>query len=474
MPQLTSQQFAEEYADRLRSLEEYSPANLFLPGGETANIGTHFREVINNVRGDGGNYTQQKLFADRFLNDYFPRVQQLAQEANLPNISQELDSFFSKTGLPDGRLRDRYGFNLQDAKHEIVSHLRPYNAGFMPDYRTLDTGISGLKFNANPVSPLNEKFAVLLDGIIADKGHSREHLAKQGISPHFVKERLFTPSGFENDLKGYIGKQAIGKGLSETDAEAAAKNFIENIYTPKQTEISDSVAAEITDQLNKKYLPQAQYNYASMGELMYPTGGNFNTYMDNRDVFQSRLRASFIPELQDFGTKLSNPGIGYMGVATLPLAGKLLSVLGPVGDTLDVAEGASTALDSKQDKSLRIAGGVQAVGGGYGLAGLAAPALGFGTLPFAAPVAAAAFVVPEGIKAGKRITDPVIRAEDSATFTSAMPSASTKGFNRNEPLPPGKGIAILNGKPILVDKGSVAGNKTVGRPWWDAGQYFGK
>ena len=78
------QEFAEEYAARLQALEEYTPKNLFLPGWETANMGTHFNQVMQ----PGSSFAEQKAFANRYLNDYVPRVQQLARDANIPNISE--------------------------------------------------------------------------------------------------------------------------------------------------------------------------------------------------------------------------------------------------------------------------------------------------------------------------------------------------------------------------------------------------
>ena len=149
------QKFAEEYADRLRGLGDYTPKNLYLPTPEAANVGTQFRTLIGMPEA-----ATEQAFMNRYLNDYLPRVTQLAEDANLPNISKEIDDFVAKTGLPDPRLRPN--FNLESAKHEIVSHMRPYNAGFAPDYRNLE----GL--DANPVSPFNERLATQLDGMIAD------------------------------------------------------------------------------------------------------------------------------------------------------------------------------------------------------------------------------------------------------------------------------------------------------------------
>jgi len=334
------QKFAEEYADRLQSLEEYNPRNLFLPGNETANMGTHFNQVMQ----PGSSYAAQKAFANRYLNDYFPKVQQLAKDANIPNIAEELNEFFLKTGLPDERLDD-FRFDLDTAQHETISHLRPYNAGFMPDYRTLNPQIGGLTvIGPNPVTPFNERFATNIDGFIKDK--NKGNIAVRGFTGHGVKNHLLRSGGFENMLISDLLNKADLRKLNSTEAIEGIRNFVDENYGVSPTveglqevNVSDSVANEIADQLNKKYLPQARYNYQSMGELMYPTG-KFSTPNNRRQGFQHALRGSKVPELRVFGDQISNPGIGYMSAdpftATLSGAKKLIKE-NPTGTTLGVA-----------------------------------------------------------------------------------------------------------------------------------------
>jgi hypothetical protein len=333
------QEFAEEYAARLQALEEYTPKNLFLPGGETANMGTHFNQVMQ----PGSSFAEQKAFANRYLNDYVPRVQQLARDANIPNISEELNEFFLKTGLPDER-NDGFKFNLDEAQHEITSHLRPYKAGFMPDYRTLDPQIGGLTVRPNPVTPFNERFATNIDGFIKDK--NKGGVAGKGFTGQGVKNHLLRSSGFENMLASDLINKADLSNLNSTEAIKGIKNFVSENYGTGQgmaalqeINVSDSVSNEIADQLNKKYLPQARYNYQSMGELMYPTG-TFSTPHNQRQGFQHALSGSKVPELRAFADQISNPGIGYMSSdpfsATLSGAKKLIKE-NPTGTTLGVA-----------------------------------------------------------------------------------------------------------------------------------------
>lgn len=318
------QKFAEEYADRLRSIGEYTPKNLFLPTAEAQNVGTQFRSLIGN-----SDFASEQSFMNRYLNDYLPRVTQLAEDANLPNISTEIDDFVAKTNLPDPRLKNEY-FNLRDAKHEIVSHLRPYNAGFSPDYRNLE----GL--DANPVSPFNERFATQLDALISDNSAVRE---QRMFTPRGVKG-MFESSGFENMLQESLQEQAIRGGLSPEEAASSTQDFMRKNFPKLGDTVSESVSTEIADQLNKKYLPNARYNFRSTGKLFYPTGGVVDPYTDNRVSFQNRLLASRNPEVTASARSLTNPGVGYMSMDPVTASvGAIKNVVkqNPVGTRLGVA-----------------------------------------------------------------------------------------------------------------------------------------
>jgi len=318
------QKFAEEYADRLRSIGEYTPTNLFLPTAEAQNVGTQFRTLINN-----SDLANEQAFVNRYLNDYLPRVTQLAEDANLPNISTEIDDFVAKTGLPDPRLKNEY-FNLRDAKHEIVSHMRPYNAGFSPDYRNLE----GL--DANPVSPFNERLAIQLDGLISDNSAVRE---QRMFTPVGVKG-MFESSGFENMLQESLQEQAIKGGLSPEEAASSTQDFMRKNFPKRGDTVSESVSTEIAEQLNKKYLPNARYNFRSTGELFYPTGGVVDPYIDNRVSFQNILLGSRNPEVSAAALSLTNPGVGYMSMDPVTASvGAIKNVVkqNPVGTSLGVA-----------------------------------------------------------------------------------------------------------------------------------------
>ena len=191
---------------------------------------------------------------------------------------------------------------------------------------------------------------------------------------------------------------------------------------------------------------------------------------------QKNLGQRFAGGIQssDSASKLVGAGRALMDAAEIPLAGKFSGFLGPIGDAFGVHEGMSSAFNPKNTAGERVASGLETAGAGYGLAAGITSLAGGVALPAALPIAVGTGVAAGSVRAAEEMKNPAVRVPDVKTFRKAMPAVSTKGFNRNDPIPPGKAVAILNGKPILVDKGSIAGNKKVGRPWWDAGQYFGR
>ena len=127
----------------------------------------------------------------------------------------------------------------------------------------------------------------------------------------------------------------------------------------------------------------------------------------------------------------------------------------------------------------------------YATGVVAAPIVGAGT-GFAQRLAprAAAAVIPAAATA-LRIANPIALVSqlggDSpqprvvGTYRGATVYRNPQGAFVAAPLggkPMRLGQAIQGGKPIFVPWGSVAGTKvgprTVGRPWWDVGQFFGR
>jgi hypothetical protein len=109
--------------------------------------------------------------------------------------------------------------------------------------------------------------------------------------------------------------------------------------------------------------------------------------------------------------------------------------------------------------------GAQALLQGFTRAGFAAPAAAVGSgLPLVGGVMAGIGAIETG-----KALNRAYRARTGTDWTTrnqtqqpTIPQSSV-----TPSIQPRMGTAILGGKPVQVPYGSVAGTKTVGRPWWD-------
>ena len=522
MAEFNPKEFAEAWAERLKAAPEYDPKILSLPGRygplESSNFGQQFKNVWEQTRGGIGNEGVGELWK-RYSQDYFPRVQEVAEKAGYPTIGQELDEFVSKTGLNDPRSGGRV-FNFSDAKHEIHSHLRPYNQGFAPDYRVLPLDIPGMPetFAANPVSPFNEKLATDLDRMVAETGKG----STQQFTPKSVKALLTEPT-FSSSLESHLargGKQLnpdVVDGVptfstNKTGLESRARDFVRRYYPSRMYQFNDlgdsldSVSSEISEQLNKKLLPQIRRGWKQVGQLFYPMGDAASGFPDRVDSFQSLFSGRDL-EGSSNAQQLSNPGVGYMsvlpgGIPNPRMAMQALrqtwpgwakgAALAPVTNpdiAFQVGKGnyeealKQTGVDTA--KGFVVGGTLQSLAPGL----MSNPVTGTLGAALAVKGAIDSKVAYDAAKQGYSSPEAYLQANrkaDSAAFTSALGDATSR-YRAPSPsapitrLPPGSvprgyGIAIKDGKEVAVPWGSVAGIKKVGpalvgKPWWDFSRF---
>ena len=88
--------------------------------------------------------------------------------------------------------------------------------------------------------------------------------------------------------------------------------------------------------------------------------------------------------------------------------------------------------------------------------------------PILAPVATALGGGMAVIKTGNAIDEAYRQATGKSWRERNQPASSYSTYTGPTPtIQPRMGTAILNGKPVAVPYGSVAGERKVGRPWWD-------
>lgn len=433
MAEYNPKEFAESWLERLRSKDAYEPETLFLPGRETEDFGQAFRAAQEKYVKEGSTEGREDLWK-RYQTEYFPQVEELARRANRPTIGEEIDEFVKRTGLQDPR---RNSFPIEDARHEIHSHLRPFQAGFMPDYRNLPLNIEGLPetFKANPVSPKNEKLALLFDNKFYSNPRYRGLSSNPtgGAVDKFRTEdinKLLTDDLFSSNLRDSLIKQATESGRSKPDLVQRVDEFISENYPTESTRSRaygtnlSSVSSEIADQLNTKYLPGATAHKFSMERLFYPTGGATHNSFNDADAFQNYFRFGN-DDVAKAAMGLSNPGTGYMSGVPLP---KNFSTPRALKGSL--AFGASDFIPSREAvKSFAqgdIKGGLKNMAGEFvqGIPAAATAGVALGALPAAAAAVATPALAVYGLSGVIRKTgealDEVTRQQTGEGLVSKL------------------------------------------------------
>ena len=525
MAEFNPKEFAEAWAERLKAAPQYDPRLLSLPGRsgplESSNFGQRFKNVWEQTRGGIGNEGVGELWK-RYSQDYFPRVQEAAEKAGYPTIGQEVDEFVNKTGLADPRSKSS-AFDLRGAKHEIHSHLRPFNQGFMPDYRSLRLDIPGMPdtFAANPVSPLNETFASEMDRLVSEGTTG----SRQQFTPKGVKG-LLTGHTFTQNLEEHLArggqppKPEMVDGVptystNKTGLASRAQDFVRRHYPTRLYQFNDlgdsldSVSSEISEQLNKKLLPGVRQSWKQVGRFFYPTGDIQHGFETSPEAFQRLFTGRTDPDLSRAALRLTDPGVGYMsvlpggipnprmamqalrqtwpgwakGAALAPLTNPDIAFQVGKGNYGEAAK--QTAVDTA--KGFAVGGTLQALAPGL----MSNPVTGLFGGALALKGALDSKVAYDAARKGYSSPEAYLEANkkaDAATFTNAL-GDSTSRYRAPSPsapvtrLPPGSvprgyGIAIKDGKEVAVPWGSVAGikkvgPKIVGKPWWDLSR-FGK
>ena len=191
----------------------------------------------------------------------------------------------------------------------------------------------------------------------------------------------------------------------------------------------------------------------------------------NRDILRPKAANKLLNKTTETLIEQAKPvrGLGLGGLAT----GGILTAMDPgVIDALargDYQQAGTTAALNTAIGS--VTGGATAKGlQALQAAGYARPAAAIGS---ALPVVGGALAGLGLVETGKAL-NRVYRGQTGKDFpTRNQPVQPTPYTGPTPSVQPRMGKAILNGRLVDVPYGSVAGTKTVGRPWWDkAGSTF--
>jgi hypothetical protein len=236
-----------------------------------------------------------------------------------------------------------------------------------------------------------------------------------------------------------------------------------NIFQPRTTRYNAISLKELTP---SKVLPSSP---GSLFDEDFMEGTyQFNI---NRDVLRPKAANKLLNKTTETLIEQAKPvrGLGLGGLAT----GGILTAMDPgVIDALargDYQQAGTTAALNTVIGS--VTGGATAKGlQALQAAGYARPAAAIGsTLPAVGGALAGLGLIETG-----KALNRAYRAQTGKDFpTRNQPVQPTPYTGPTPSVQPRMGKAVLNGRLVDVPYGSVAGTKTVGRPWWDkAGSAF--
>ena len=331
--------------------------------------------------------------ADEFKNAFIANRKNLQSQLgpDVTPVNELLDRFYQISPGATQLIRNRG--DADSYRHEIYSHLYPYQAGLSPDYRGFTGNV--INYPASPITPLNEGVATWVDrgmrSPIGDvKPDSPENLGnyfKDFVDRVAENDRaFFIPGGFD------IWKQQYGEGKDLQRTHELGSLFREKYLEPA----------------TKRYqnLAQAQANPGAVTPNFNRGSSMFNQLISDADSLNDELKFAGKPEL--FTNSFIEKNLLFSAdpvSAAVAGAGDLLkrNTTGALAGAATSALDPSVAQDVQKNKFASAAStiGKGAVGGAVTEAGIqaAAPTVARfapGLMRIAAPVARVAGPVAVG------------------------------------------------------------------------------
>jgi len=214
--------------------------------------------------------TDVQAIADEFKNAFVANRQNLQKQLGpgATPVNEALDRFYQAS--PGAAQQLRIQGDPDDYRHEIYSHLHPWEAGLSPDYRGFKGNI--VNYAASPITPLNEGVATWVDrGMRAPLG---ELEPKDG-------------SNLGNYFKDFVSRVAENDDVYRNPGSAEIWN---QQYGTGAANYKD---AERTHKLGKlyreKYLDPATQRFTNLANAQVP-GGVDPGVMGNSAAFQRLVR----------------------------------------------------------------------------------------------------------------------------------------------------------------------------------------
>jgi hypothetical protein len=210
--------------------------------------------------------------ADEFRNAFVANRQNLQKQLgpSVTPVNKALDRFYQITPGASTQLRED-GY-IDDYRHEIYSHLHPWQAGLAPDYRNFQ------KYAASPITPLNEGVAIWVD---------------RGMHGPLPKDmRADDPSNLGNNFKDFVNRVAVKDDSYKQPGGA-------EIWQQQYGKGKDIERTHELGQLfREKYLDPATQRFSNLAKAQVPnsTGSGvlgaasaFDPITDSTDLLNTEL-----------------------------------------------------------------------------------------------------------------------------------------------------------------------------------------
>ena len=230
------------------------------------------RDAINRVSSiKDVTPAQVEKTAQQFKDAFIANRQNLQKEfgADVTPVNELLDRFDAASPGASAILRNNGG--AESFRHEIYSHLHPWEANLSPDYR----GFQGntLSYEKSPITPLNEGVAVWTDRGMA--------------SPSPYKKMLpDDPSNIGNYFKDFVSRVAEGDDAYTSSADKADA-WIRQYGEGK--DVSEKLA-NIGELYREKYTQPATERFKNLSLAQAPTDSDMaGQYGGATRNFQEKL-----------------------------------------------------------------------------------------------------------------------------------------------------------------------------------------
>ena len=228
--------------------------------------------------------------AQQFKDAFIANRQNLQKEfgSAVTPVNELLDRFEAASPGASPILRNNGG--AESFRHEIYSHLHPWEANLSPDYR----GFQGntLNYEKSPITPLNEGVAVWTDRGMANPPSYKNMLPndpsnignyfKDFVSRVAEKDDAYTSSSDKEDV--WIRQYGTGKDVSEKLAN------IGGLYGEKYIQPA-------TQRFQNLSLAQAPADTDVMGQYNGASRNFEENLIQSADMANGELRAANLPEM---------------------------------------------------------------------------------------------------------------------------------------------------------------------------------